>query len=71
MTRFTASIQSFQGDPCWSSTMEHLYRQRLAEWLAQHGIDYTLDLDLFTVSDRAWTVLQLWRPVPELELVCE
>ena len=51
--------------------MEHLYRQRLAEWLAEHGIDYTLDLDLFTVSDRAWTILQLWRPVPELELLCE
>jgi len=71
MTRFTAHLQRFTGDPCWLYTVEALYRQRLADWLAEHDIDYTLDMDQFTVPDPAWTVLLLWCPVPELELCCE
>ncbi len=71
MTRFTAYMMRYEGDPVWLGTVEHLYRERLAQWLEQHGLTYTLDCDEFTVDDRAWTVLQLWRPVPELELRCE
>ena len=71
MTRFTAHLQRFSGDPCWLSTVENLYRQRLAGWLAEHGYACSLDSDLFTVDDSAWTVLALWQPVPELLLVVE
>lgn len=71
LTRFSAHLVRFQGDPCWLCTVENLYRQRLADWLAAHELDYTQDADSFTVEDRAWTVLALWRPVPELDLVVE
>jgi hypothetical protein len=71
MIRFTAQLQRFQGDPCWLSTVENLYRQRLAGWLDEHGYACILDSDQFTVDDSAWTVLALWQPVPELELVRE
>lgn len=71
MTRFTAYLQRFEGDPVWFGTVEALYRERLAEWLGAHGFIYCWDCDEFTVDDRAWTVLQLWRPVPELELTVE
>lgn len=71
MIRFTARLQHFQGDPCWLCTVETLYRQRLAAWLVEHGYACGCDLEVFTVDDPAWTVLSLWRPVPELELVRE
>lgn len=61
----------YEGDPCWFNTVEALHRERLASWLDQHGFIYSWDGDEFTVYDRTWTVLQLWRPVPELELVLE
>lgn len=61
----------FQGDPCWLGTVEALHRERLARWLDQHGYRYCWDTDEFVVDERTWTVLQLWRPVPELELVVE
>ncbi len=71
MKRFTAYLTRYQGDPCWINTVESLYRQRLADWLDQHAGRYTWDTDEFWVDERTWTVLQLWRPVPELELVLE
>ena len=71
MTRFTAYMARFEGDPAWLGTVEALYRQRLQEWLVEHGFTVVVDVDEFTVEDRTWTVLQLWRPVPELELVVE
>ena len=68
MTRFSAYMARFEGDPAWYGTVEALYRERLATWLDQHGYRYCWDCDEFTVDERTWTVLQLWQPVPELDL---
>ena len=71
MIRFTAYMQRYEGDPAWYSTVESLYRERLEQWLLEHGYKYRLDCDEFTVDDRTWTALSLWRPVPELVLEVE
>ena len=71
MLRFTAHLLRHEGDPAWYSTVENLYRQRLADWLSRQGCEYSWDCDEFCVDERTWTALQLWAPVPELELVCE
>lgn len=71
MTRFTAYMLRYEGDPAWYSTVEALYRERLASWLEKHGYEYRLDCDEFTVDDRAWTAINIWAPVPELELTVE
>ena len=71
MTRFSAYMLRYEGDPAWYSTVEALYRQRLADWLEQRGFRYTWDLDEFCVEDLTWTILQLWVPVPELEYTVE
>jgi hypothetical protein len=71
MIRFTAHLLRHEGDPAWYSTVEALYRQRLADWLSRQGCEYSWDMDEFTVDDRSWTAINLWAPVPELELVRE
>ncbi len=71
MLRFTAYLLRYEGDPAWYCTVEALYRERLADWLKSRGFSFSQDCDEFTVDERTWTAISLWRPVPELELQCE
>jgi len=71
MTRFSAQLRRLGGDPVWFSNVEIIYQQRLESWLREHNIAYDHNGVYYTVKDSAWTVLTLWDPLPELELVLE
>ena len=71
MTRFSAQLRRLTGDPVWFSNVEIIYQQRLESWLKDHHINYAHNGLYYTVEDSAWTILSLWNPLPELELVLE
>lgn len=71
MTRFSAQLRRFTGDPVWFSTVEIMYIQQLESWLTAHDIAYAHDGLYYTVEDSVWTILSLWAPEPDLELTVE